>query len=54
MLVGVRTLVDPNDPADMEKVHALQDALKVEQETARASWKCRNGTRSARRKCVRH
>ena len=33
MLVGVRTLVDPNDPADMDKVHALQDALKVEQKS---------------------
>ena len=33
MLVGVRTLVDPNDPADMKKVHALQDALKVEQKS---------------------
>ena len=31
MLVGVRTLVDPNDPADVKQVHALQDALKVEQ-----------------------
>ena len=34
MLVGVRTLVDPNDPADMAKAHALQDALKVEQKSA--------------------
>ena len=31
VLVGVRTLVDPNDPADMDKVHALQDAIKVQQ-----------------------
>jgi hypothetical protein len=31
VLVGVRTLVDPNDAADMEKVHALQDAIKVDQ-----------------------
>jgi hypothetical protein len=31
ILVGVRTLVDPNDPADVDKVHALQDAIKVEQ-----------------------
>ena len=31
MLVGVRTLVVPNDPADMDKVHALQDAIKAEQ-----------------------
>lgn len=31
VIVGVRTLVDPNDPADLEKVHRLQDGLKVEQ-----------------------
>lgn len=31
VLVGVRTLVDPSDPADIKKVHALQDAIKVEQ-----------------------
>ncbi len=31
VLAGVRTLVDPADPADVQKVHALQDALKVEQ-----------------------
>ena len=31
VLVGVRTLVDPGDPADMTKVRALQDAIKVEQ-----------------------
>jgi hypothetical protein len=29
--LGVRILVDPNDPEDMKKVHALQDAIKVEQ-----------------------
>ena len=34
VVVGVRTLVDPNDPADLEKVHRLQDALKVEQKSA--------------------
>ena len=33
MLVGVRTLVDPNDPADIKQVHALQDALRVQQKT---------------------
>ncbi|HEX2842883.1 DUF1254 domain-containing protein [Hyphomicrobium sp.] len=26
-----RTLVDPNNPEDLEKVHTLQDAIKVEQ-----------------------
>jgi hypothetical protein len=29
--VAVRTLVDPNDPADVAKVHALQDAITVSQ-----------------------
>ncbi len=30
-LAGVRTLVDPNDPEDVKRVHALQDAIKVSQ-----------------------
>lgn len=28
---AVRTLVDPTDPKDLQEVHALQDAIKVEQ-----------------------
>jgi uncharacterized protein DUF1254 len=31
LLVGVRTLVSPFDAVDVETVHALQDAIKVEQ-----------------------
>lgn len=31
VMLGVRTLVDPNDPQDLKRVHALQDAIKVEQ-----------------------
>ena len=31
VVVAVRTLVDPSDPADLDKVHALQDAMKVSQ-----------------------
>lgn len=31
VLAGVRTLVDPGDPADLDKVHALQDAIRVSQ-----------------------
>lgn len=31
VMVAIRTLVDPNDPKDLEKVHKLQDAIKVEQ-----------------------
>ncbi len=33
VIVGVRTLLDPNDPADVKQVHALQDALRVEQKS---------------------
>lgn len=29
--VAIRTLVDPTDPEDVKKVHALQDAIKAEQ-----------------------
>ena len=31
VMVGVRTLVDPNDPKDLQQVHTLQDAIKVSQ-----------------------
>jgi hypothetical protein len=31
MLVGVRTLVDPKDPKDVQQVHKLQDAIRIEQ-----------------------
>jgi hypothetical protein len=34
ILAAIRTLVDPNDPKDIEQVHALQDAIKVEQASA--------------------
>jgi hypothetical protein len=29
--LGLRILVDPNDPKDMDAVHKLQNAVKVEQ-----------------------
>lgn len=31
LMIGIRTLVNPNDPGDVQKVHALQDAIKVTQ-----------------------
>ena len=31
VMVAVRTLVDPSDPADLQQVHALEDAIKAEQ-----------------------
>ncbi|MDU0339995.1 DUF1254 domain-containing protein [Bosea rubneri] len=32
-VVGIRTLVDPKDPKDLQQVHALQDAIKVSQKS---------------------
>jgi hypothetical protein len=34
VVVAIRTLVDPTDPQDVQKVHALQDAIKVSQSSA--------------------
>lgn len=36
VMLGIRTFIDPSDPADLEKVHALQDAIKVDQQNAGA------------------
>ena len=32
-MTAVRTLVDPADPKDLDQVHALQDAIKVDQKS---------------------
>jgi len=31
VVVGIRTLVDPSNPSDVQQVHALQDAITVDQ-----------------------
>lgn len=31
VMAGIRTFIDPTDPKDIERVHALQDAIKVQQ-----------------------
>lgn len=33
LMLALRTFVDPNDPQDLKKVHALQDAVKVSQKS---------------------
>jgi hypothetical protein len=33
LMLALRTFVDPNDPEDLKKVHALQDAGKVSQQS---------------------
>jgi hypothetical protein len=37
VFMAVRTLIDPNDAEDSKRVHALQDAIKIEQPGAAAS-----------------
>jgi hypothetical protein len=34
VMIGLRTLVDPSDPKDVQQVHALQDAAKISQPTS--------------------
>jgi len=34
VVIAVRTLVDPNDPRDLDEVHRLQDAIKVSQDNS--------------------
>lgn len=31
LAIAIRTFIDPSDPKDVEQVHALQDAIKIEQ-----------------------
>lgn len=33
VLIGIRTFVDATDPADLEKVHALQTAIRIDQKS---------------------
>src|SRR4051812_10375809 len=33
LMLALRTFVDPNDPEDIKKVHALQDAVKIAQQS---------------------
>jgi hypothetical protein len=40
--VAIRTLVDPNNPADLKQVHDLQDAIKVEQAGGPGSFEVPN------------
>lgn len=41
-LLGLRTFVDPGDPEDLPKVHALQDAASIEQQGGPGSFEAPN------------
>jgi hypothetical protein len=45
----VRTLVDPNDPKDLEQVHALQDAITVKQKSI-GKWEAPNWDEASQKK----
>lgn len=48
--VGVRTLVDPADPADIGQVHDLQDAIKVEQPNGPGKYEIPNWDQASQKK----
>jgi hypothetical protein len=49
VLIGLRTLVDPNDPKDLAQVHALQDATKISQKGA-GKWEVPNWDPTSQKK----
>ena len=49
-LAAIRILVDPNDPKDVEQVHALQDAVKVEQPGGPGKFEVPNWDQASRKK----
>jgi hypothetical protein len=49
-LAGVRTLVDPNDPEDIKRAHALQDAIQVSQPGGPGKFETPNWDRASQKK----
>jgi len=49
-LAGVRTLVDPNDPDDLKRVHALQDAISVSQPGGPGKFETPNWDKASQKK----
>jgi hypothetical protein len=50
VMAAVRTLVDPNDPKDLEQVHALQDAIKVDQPGGPGKFEVPNWDQASQKK----
>ena len=49
-LAAIRTLVDPNNPKDIEQAHALQDAVKVEQPGGPGKFEVPNWDQASRKR----
>jgi hypothetical protein len=50
MVTAFRTLIDPNDPEDVKQVHALQDAIKVEQPGGPGKFEVPNWDQASQKK----
>jgi hypothetical protein len=50
VVAAIRTLVDPNDPEDVKKVHALQDAIKVSQPKGPGKFEVPNWDQASQKK----
>jgi len=50
VLFGIRTLVDPNDAEDLRKVHALQDAMRIDQADGPGRFEIPNWDEASRTK----
>jgi hypothetical protein len=50
ILVGIRTLVDPNNPQDIAQVHALQDAITVQQPGSPGRFETPNWEQASQKK----
>jgi len=49
VMAGIRTFVDPSDPKDIEKAHALQDEIKVSQKSP-GKWEAPNWNQASQKK----
>jgi len=49
-LAGIRTLVDPKDPGDLERAHALQDAIKTSQPGGLGTFEVPNWDKESQKK----
>lgn len=50
VMLGFRTLVDPNTPGDLERVHVLQDAIGASQPGGPGRWEVPNWDRESQKK----
>jgi hypothetical protein len=49
-IAGIRTLIDPNDPEDTERVHALQNAIQVSQPGGPGKFEIPNWDKATQKK----